>query len=237
MHPTTISEKGVNLIKLFEGCQRVQPDGSISAYRCPAGRWTIGYGSTKGVRSGMKITQQEAVDRLGTELTDAKSAIKNYVRVPLTQPQYDSLVSFVYNVGSGNFRSSTLLKGLNQGNYDEVPRQLLRWNTAHVDGVLQALPGLTRRRATEASLFAVDSPLASEEGGTPMVQRIELAVKKPLTQSRTLLGLAVAGIATLVGALIPVALDSDALQGILLAGAAAGLAMAGYARVSDQKGG
>ena len=189
MYPTTISEKGVNLIKRLEGCHRVQPDGTVSAYRCPAGRWTIGYGSTKGVRSGMKVTQDEAGERLITDLADAESAVKNYVRVPLTQPQYDSLVSFVYNVGSGNFRTSTLLKALNRGDYNEVPRQLLRWNKAHVDGVLQALPGLTRRRATEASLFAASIATIVRE-----VLPLELYAESahPIALAITALGITVA---------------------------------------------
>ena len=60
MHPETISNDGIELIKRFEGFHKVQPDGTVSAYRCAAGVWTIGWGSTKGVRSGQKITVEEA---------------------------------------------------------------------------------------------------------------------------------------------------------------------------------
>ena len=143
MHPDSISNDGIDLVKTFEGLHKVQPDGTISAYLCPAGKWTIGYGSCKGVRSGMKITIEEAELRLREDLRTAEADVKRYVTVPLTQGQYDALVSFVFNLGAGNFRSSTLLKKLNQGLYNDVPEQIMRWNKARVGGKLTVLNGLT----------------------------------------------------------------------------------------------
>ena len=85
MHPQSVSKEGVDLIKRFEGLHRVQPDGMISSYRCPANRWTIGWGSCKGVRSGMKITEAEAELRLLDDIREHADIVKQYVTVPLTQ--------------------------------------------------------------------------------------------------------------------------------------------------------
>ncbi len=138
-----IGSKGIQLIKTFEGVK-------LRSYRCPAGIWTIGVGHTgSDVSPGMVITEQQAMDILHRDLNRFERDVKSNVRVPLTQWQFDALVSFVYNVGPGNFRSSTLLKKLNQSLYEEVPAQMMRWNKAN--GV--ALAGLTRRRASEGRLF------------------------------------------------------------------------------------
>ena len=105
-------------------------DGLIRSYRCPAGKWTIGYGATRGVRSGMRITEGEAEERLLADLNEHAEALHRYVEVPLSQNQYDALTSFVFNVGAANFKSSTLLKRLNSGQYHDIPNQLMRWNKA-----------------------------------------------------------------------------------------------------------
>ena len=241
MHPETISNEGVELIKRFEGLHKVQPDGTISAYRCAAGVWTIGWGSTKGVRSGTKITIEEAEEKLRDDLKTAESAIKQYVSVPLTQGQYDALVSFVFNFGPGNFRTSTLLKRLNKGLYDDVPEQLMRWNKARVDGKLTVLRGLTRRRAAEAAIFSRDAKLPSDEGGPVSVQKVVASDTKPLTQSKTMAGAGVAGAATAlseitqqVEALVPY---SDTMKTVFLLCALGGIALVAYARFKDHKDG
>ena len=134
--------KGIELIKHFEGCE-------LEAYKCPAGVWTIGYGHIKGVKEGMKITEMQAEEMLKSELHEYEGYINDYVTVPLNQNQFDAMVSWVYNLGGGNLRSSTLLKVLNAGDYDGVPAQMLRWNKAGG----KVLEGLTRRRQAEADLF------------------------------------------------------------------------------------
>lgn len=134
--------KGIELIKHFEGCE-------LEAYKCPAGVWTIGYGHIKGVHEGMKITEHQAEEMLKSELHEYEGYINDYVTVPLNQNQFDAMVSWVYNLGGGNLRASTLLKVLNAGDYDGVPAQMLRWNKAGG----KVLEGLTRRRQAEADLF------------------------------------------------------------------------------------
>ena len=192
MHPTTISADGIALIKRFEGLHKVQSDGTVSSYRCPAGKWTVGWGSCKGVRSGMKITVAEAEDRLAADISEHEHFVKQYVTVPLTQGQYDSLVSFVFNLGGGAFRSSTLLSKLNKGLYDDVPEQLMRWNKARVNGQLTPLKGLTRRRAAEAAIFSKDAKLPSDEGGPIAPQKVTASTTKPLRKSKTMAGAGIA---------------------------------------------
>jgi lysozyme len=110
---------------------------------------TIGYGHTKDVRPGDVVTLTEAEKLLIEDLEWSESVVNNQVKVPLNQNQFDALVSFVFNVGSGNFGKSTLLKRLNAGRYDDVPHELKRWNK----GGGEVLPGLTRRREAETKLF------------------------------------------------------------------------------------
>ena len=145
-----ISQNGLNLIKEFEGFRD-------HSYICPAGVTTIGYGTTliEGipVYMGMNITESQASELLEKQVNDqyAAAVIRN-LKVPLNQNQFDALVSWTYNLGEGALKSSTMLKLLNQGNYDSVPAQMMRWTKANgVD-----LPGLVRRRKAEAELFARD---------------------------------------------------------------------------------
>ena len=136
------SERGLALIRQFEGLR-------LSAYKCPAGVPTIGYGTTKGVKMGDTITRDEA-DRLLLE--DAQrfaDHVKALVKVPLNQNQTDALVSFVYNIGPAAFGKSTMLKLINQGLIEDAANQFLRWNRAGG----QVLAGLTRRRIAERELF------------------------------------------------------------------------------------
>ena len=138
-----ISSKGIDLIKHFEGCE-------LEAYHCAAGVPTIGYGHIKGVQMGDTITQDEAEAMLVHELTEYENYIHDCVTAPLNQNQFDALVSWVFNLGVGNLKASTLLKVVNVGNYDRVPEQIMRWNKANG----KVLEGLTRRRQAEADLFS-----------------------------------------------------------------------------------
>lgn len=95
------------------------------------------------------ITQHEALDLLEQDLRIAEQAVNDGVKVPLNQNQFDALVSFVFNVGTGAFKNSTLLKRLNEGDYDEVPAQLRRW----VRSGKRIINGLINRREKEIKLW------------------------------------------------------------------------------------
>jgi GH24 family phage-related lysozyme (muramidase) len=152
-----INEKGLALVKEFEGCQ-------LEAYLCPAGVWTIGYGHTLSAVPGMLIDETKAEALLREDLRKAEEAVERLVKVPINDNQFSALVSFVFNIGAsvglggepGAFDRSTLLKMLNAGEEAEtVVAQFLRWNKAGDE----ELPGLTRRRHAERALFL--EPLAS----------------------------------------------------------------------------
>tara|TARA_Y100001972_G_scaffold64277_1_gene78520 strand:- start:27 stop:491 length:465 start_codon:yes stop_codon:yes gene_type:complete len=137
-----ISEYGLNLIKHFEGLE-------LEAYQCAAGVWTIGYGHTKDVQPGDQWSESHADHMLEVEMEEYENYVNTAVTVPLSQNQFDALVSWVYNLGNGNLTSSTMLKVLNSGDYAGVPAQIKRWNKAGG----KVLEGLTRRRQAEADMF------------------------------------------------------------------------------------
>ena len=141
-----ISQEGLSLIKKFEGCK-------LKSYKCAAGVWTIGFGSTSGVEEGMEISQERADMLLLEDVKVFEEAVNNLVEVDLEQNQFDALVAWTFNLGSTNLKNSTLLKVLNDKNYEGVPEQIKRWNKATVDGERQVLEGLIRRREAESLLF------------------------------------------------------------------------------------
>jgi len=134
--------QGIELIRHFEGCR-------LNAYLCPAGVWTIGYGHTADVKEGDSIDQEAAEAFLIKDLEKFEQAVTRLVEVPLTQQQFDALVSWTFNLGAGNLAASTLLRKLNNYQYAEVPEQMMRWVRAGG----KVLDGLVRRRAAEAALF------------------------------------------------------------------------------------
>lgn len=141
-----ISDAGLDFIRAHEGCR-------LTAYPDPAtgGKpWTIGIGHCgPEVHLGMTITEAEALELLRKDCEVAEKCLAEHCPGPLTQNQWDSLVSFIYNVGCGNFRSSTLAKMINMGNLEGAAAQFQRWNLANK----KVMAGLTTRRAHEAQLF------------------------------------------------------------------------------------
>ncbi|NEP62923.1 MAG: lysozyme [Symploca sp. SIO2G7] len=133
---------GVSLIKSFEGLR-------LKAYQDAVGVWTIGYGTTRGVKPGQEITEAEAEALLKTDLNRFERAVIQAVRVPINDNQFAALVSFTYNVGSGAMRSSTLLRKLNRRDIYGAANEFPRWNRAGG----RVLAGLTRRRNAERALF------------------------------------------------------------------------------------
>lgn len=136
-----IGNAGLELIKSFEGLR-------LEAYRCPAGKWTIGFGTTSGVYPGMKITKAQAEKMLIADCQKFADAVDNIQNVPLTESlnsnQRDALISFSYNCGTGNLKK--LCKGRT---LEEIADALLLYNKANG----KVLAGLTRRRKAERELF------------------------------------------------------------------------------------
>ena len=149
-YATKISQKGLDFIKQVEGFSpKPYPD---------ADGFSIGYGHFILPGENYKIiTEEKAEELLKKDAGKAESAIAKYAVVPLTQQQYDTLVSFVYNVGEGRFAKSTLLKKLNEGNYERVSREIERWNKGLVKQDKSykrvVLGGLVDRRKNERELF------------------------------------------------------------------------------------
>jgi len=136
------SNKGIEIIKKHEGLK-------LKSYLCPASVWTIGYGHTKTAKQDQYITTQTADNLLKSDLSISESAV-NKELPNLTQNQFDALVSFVFNVGSGNFRKSTLLKKIKaNATEEEIRNEFSRWNK----GGGQILGGLVKRRLDEANLY------------------------------------------------------------------------------------
>jgi len=192
-----ISDAGLDLIKSFEGYLKRQANGDCTAYLCPAGVPTIGWGCTHGVRLGMRWTEQEATDGLRRELNDIEAAVNRYVTVPVNQNQYDALVSFTYNLGAGNLKKSTLLRKVNAGDFDGAEREFGKWVSARngAGGKRIVYRGLVRRRKAEAAMFAdnniVPVPMAEQTEEQTMPQAPE---KKPIKKSPLVpVGLGVGG--------------------------------------------
>jgi lysozyme len=132
-----------SLEKEFEGCE-------LTPYLDIANVWTNGYGNTHNViPNGPAITQDHADLDLLSNMQSSFDSVNNLVTVKITSNQINALVDFVYNLGSGSLAGSTLLKLLNQGNYEGAAEQFKYWN--HANGVVVA--GLTRRRSAEEAMF------------------------------------------------------------------------------------
>ena len=126
----------------------------MTAYKCPAGVWTIGYGHTgmvdgKLISGGMTITAAKATELLKKDLASFEAAVNGCVTVPITQNMFDALVSFSFNVGSGALRRSALLRKLNAKDYNGAADEFPLWNKAGG----KVLNGLVRRRKAEKELF------------------------------------------------------------------------------------
>jgi lysozyme len=180
-----LSERGLALIKDFEGYHRRLPDGTCIAYRCPANVLTLGYGCTKNIKAGMIWTEKQAEEALAKELDGHQLAVLRLVKVDLNQNQFDALVSFAYNCGNGALEKSTLLKKLNAGDFPGAQAEFLKWNKA----AGKVLRGLSIRRAKEAALFA---ERVEEDEPQPLPQAIE-APKEPISNTTKAVAAAAGG--------------------------------------------
>lgn len=156
-----ISKIGLDIIKEFEGFKS-------HAYIDPVGIPTIGYGTTRvngqPVVLGMTCTENQAEMWLFEEVEHkCYKIIEKKVKVDINQNMFDALISFIYNVGTGNFSSSTLLRVLNKKDYKEASNQFNRWVFGNVRGVKKKLPGLVRRRKVESELFIKEHTKAEND--------------------------------------------------------------------------
>lgn len=144
-----ISQNGLNLIKSFEGCR-------LSAYKCPAGVWTIGYGHTGGVKSGQTITKEKADDYLVSDLQRFENHVAKYdSKYHWNQNQFDALVSFAYNIGNIDQLTANGTRTIQQ-----ISEKITSYNKANG----AELAGLTRRRKAEKDLF--DTPVKETSQST-----------------------------------------------------------------------
>jgi lysozyme len=139
-----INAAGLALVRAYEGLR-------LEAYQDSGGVWTIGYGRTHGVKAGDHISAERAEHMLKADLMAAEASVSRLVNVRLTDNQFSALVSFVFNVGEGQFAACTLLRKLNEGGYGLVPACLKSW--IFDNGRVQ--PGLVKRRAAEAALWSM----------------------------------------------------------------------------------
>ena len=150
-----VTEEGLNLIKRFEGF-------SPTIYICPAGYPTIGYGhvvlTDEREEFAAGITQAEATELLRKDVRLAERAVLRLISAPLTDGQFDALVSFTFNLGAGALQRSTLRLKVNRGEHESVPAELMKW----VWAAGKRLPGLVRRRQAEGAAY-VSEPTPNTE--------------------------------------------------------------------------
>jgi lysozyme len=187
-----ISDEGLRLIKSFEGYLTPQKDGSCAAYLCPANVPTIGWGCTEGVKLGMVWTLGEAEAGLRREIAKFETAVMKSVTVEMNQNEFDAMVSLAYNIGSGAFNRSTVLKRLNKGDRAGAAQAFEFWNK----GGGRVLRGLVSRRKREAALFLkpVEAP-----AGPSMPQ----AVTETKPVSKPVIATGAATVAVAVSEVVP----------------------------------
>lgn len=140
-----LSQRGIDLIKQFEGySSKAYPDPATGGVP-----WTIGYGTTRGVKPGMVITAEQAEKMLRDDVAKFESGVSSLITAPTTQGQFDAMVSLAYNIGLGNFGKSTLLKKHNARCYTCAAGQFRVWNRANG----KVMNGLTKRRAAEREVY------------------------------------------------------------------------------------
>lgn len=146
MSRLTASRAAFDLIASFEGFR-------TRAVLAPNGKWTLGFGHVATAREGLSVTRAEAEDLLRWDLLPIEDTIRQVALTPLTQNQFDALLSFAFNIGLDNFKQSEVLKYLNQGQPMAAALSMHAWRRARVNGRVLTIDALVRRRAAEAALF------------------------------------------------------------------------------------
>ncbi|HVK80966.1 MAG TPA: lysozyme, partial [Verrucomicrobiae bacterium] len=149
---SSISLAGLALIQEFEGF-RADP-GAL-----PDGNWVVGYGHVRHRDPGAKVSQGDAVDLLARDLVPVIQTVNKEVTTPLTQSQFDALVSFAFSIGAEPFAKSQVLRRVNQGTFLAAGCAMEAWRKADVNGDLVVSEALVRRRAAEKALFLKELPI------------------------------------------------------------------------------
>lgn len=216
-----VTDVGIKMIKQWEGLK-------LYAYRNFQNEpWTIGHGHTSAagipnVREGMRINEVEAEEILKADLRKFEEDVSSLVKVPLTPHQFDALVSFAFNVGTGALHKSTLLKKLNAGDYDSVPGELMKW----VKSKGKRMQGLVNRRSAEAGLWAKGSFVQS--AGSPVdKQRASLLTPEATATATAFISSGALAYVPQTGPL------AYALAGILVLACVAGISLYVWKRVKN----
>lgn len=176
------SKNGLEFISKWEGCV-------LKPYKDIAGLRTIGIGHLikpgEDFPDGVEITNEKALELLASDVKICEDAINKRIKVSLNQNQFDALVSFGFNCGTGVYSTSDACKELNKGNYSEVPQKLLSWCKARINGVLVVNKGLQNRRISEGQLF---SSVTSQQADEPVINW-DTGKLKEAQQKLKLLGL------------------------------------------------
>lgn len=199
-----VSPKGRDLIAEFEQGPGGGP--ALTAYLCPAGKWTIGYGRTQGVKPGDTLPSAVyAKILLDEDLAEWAAGVEKVLAGAKTsQHEFDAMVSLAYNVGVPGFAGSTVLRLHKAGDKTGAARAFGMWNKATVGGQLVEMPGLTRRRAAESALYLTPDPLTITEDAPPLPMPQAVATPTPVSSSKTVIagGVSVAAGASTVAAQI-----------------------------------
>ncbi len=139
------SDLGKEFIKKFEALV-------LLSYKDIAGIWTIGYGHTRGVKEGQRITEEEANEFLEEDLIPGEEAI-NSMKIDFHQREFDALSSFIFNIGPSKFKKSTMYRYLYSKEFFLASQEFPKWNKARINGELKPVVGLTKRRNKEKELF------------------------------------------------------------------------------------
>jgi lysozyme len=162
----TTSKNGLEFISNWEGC-------FLKPYKDIAGLRTIGIGHLikpgENFPDGVEITKERALELLAQDVKLCEDAIKKHIKVPLNQNQFDALVSFGFNCGTGVYSNSGVSRSLNAGDYAKVPDMLLLWSNAKVNGVHRRVQGLYNRRLSEGQLFMRPVPQQQPASADPIV--------------------------------------------------------------------
>jgi lysozyme len=137
-----LNKTSLSLIESFEGLK-------LTAYQDSVGVWTIGWGHTKGVKRGQKITREEAEEFLREDLAEAAHGVEKAIKVDIGDNEFGACVSLAFNIGVGAFAGSSIVRYINRNQFDRAADAFLNWN--HAGG--EVVKGLTRRRQAERKLF------------------------------------------------------------------------------------